>query len=214
MFKFTAGHALITLLPRVMQMAPIAFFRHPGPQSLSCLTRKWPPRDGAFFRQIAFLRQYFNETQIDYIARAEAHGSEFKRLLIAWTIENQPTLRAARDRAVPFFTHEWLTQSPREAVEFIAANVGVGVTPAMIAQAGRPSRTSAPVRTGSQVGKYLKSSDAQAFSRGWMDKLGVEQRADLEEVLETLPNWLYAPNRVAPAQAFGSAAAQVEAAFA
>lgn len=192
LFKFTDGHGLVDLLPHVIAMKPIVFFRHPAPQSLSCLTQGWAPRGGGFFRQRALLERYFNQDQVRYIEQAEKTASGFKKHLICWTIENQPLFAAAVEAGrVPFFTYEALLVEPAATLRFLADSVGLPYDDRMTRQLSRPSRSSRHSRTGSEVGAFLAEGNVSRLLDRWRERLSESQREDLNEVMAVLGNPLY-----------------------
>lgn len=204
LFKFTDAHALIDILPAQLPLVPIALFRHPAAQALSCLMRNWGARGGGFFRQSDFLSGYFDADQIAYIRKAERSGSDFRRLVICWVAENAPLVRAAREaRSVPFFTYEWLVSAPEEAACFLFDALGLSFMPRMLDVMRKPSRSSRQAESGSEIGALLADGACSSILMRWQDRLTAEQKRDLDEVADRLGLGLYTADDPMPREPGG-----------
>ncbi len=198
LYKFTDAHALVHELEKIIPLKTLVLFRHPVPQSLSCIRRGWAPRQGKFFEQDALLEKFFDRGSILFIKDMAKKGSCFQRHLLTWFVENAPLFKVCMNEQYACVTYEDLIKSPEFTLRRICNNFNLDYSESMAKQLFTVSRSSTYKKSGSEISRYIKDGSAGAILTDWCDKLTPNEEREVFDIFDALHNPVYVWNKPMP----------------
>lgn len=143
-FQMTNETALIEWFDEYFPADTFVLLRHPIPNALSIMTRKWRHECGDFLNHRRFVETHLTAEQVDLARRVVQDGSALAKHVLDWSLKMLVPVRAiesGRHSNWLVMTYEQAVLEPDRVVEIIARRLDFSDTNAMREQIQRPSRT-------------------------------------------------------------------------
>lgn len=176
-------------------------FRHPIPQSLSTMARKWIITIPFYLRDEWFVENYMTDGLLEYTEERLREGTLLEKYVLNWCVENLVPQRLFRERSNWWVsTYEEIVVNPLLMVERMMERLNLRNREGLLQQISQPSQT-----VSSQTKKQLRTEREQAASRHyllrrWKDKVEKEEQKRAFNVLERFGIDSYRPGEIGPSE--------------
>jgi hypothetical protein len=190
--KCTDAHGIAGWLHDRFGLDSIALFRHPIPQSLSCLQRGYRTRFTGFLRTKAFVEEHLDAGTEAFAWDVAGAGDPLRAHVLGWCLENLPLIAEVgrRDDWV-LLTYEDVVTDRESTLRSLAAAFGLSPVDRMIDATARRSRSARSRRGDRERQRAIDTGDTEAMVASWRSRVDRETEADLMGIVERLGIDLY-----------------------
>ena len=188
LLKILFASALLDWLADSFNLQVVRLLRHPAPQALSVLRKKWGFPVEAFFERPSFLLGFLREEQVEYGRRIIAESSPWKMAILDWCIEYHLLVHYTRKKT-PLIAYEELVIDPATTCRFLCDYLALDDFERIVACVRKPS-TSVGGCSADNV-TLIHSGDTQSLIQSWRKKVDADMSGQAQEILDRFDVAIY-----------------------
>ena len=202
--KIINGPCLAPLLASRFNAAVILIFRHPIPQSLSCIRNGWPP-----LAPLLLSNRWFVSTFLDARLEAIAHdtlrnASELEKHVLTWCLENFARLQHFEQFPdLWMITYEHFLTNTDEVLRNWQHGLALSDLDRMQDALHRPSGSARGLSATHRL-DAIQRGDTNSIISSWRKNIGDDEERRLMRILETFEIDLYKAGNILPTMGYRS----------